>query len=266
MAELGELLRKTREEKRLSLEDAEAATKIRSTYLQALEQEQFDQLPGRIYVKGFLKNYARYLGLDAGQVLSLFQGPPTPGTQATFRPMLDEPLQPLGMRRFWPLLVAIAVVVLAVAGWWTYTRYFGGALPRMQPTLTPTATQAPPSPSPTRPPTATPTPTQTPPPTFTVTPVVGLEIGTEIVGQPSWIRVEVDGQEAFAGTLQVGTTRAWTARERIVLLAGRPDAVRVMLNGQSEGFLGPAGKIAEKEWTSPGIPTRTPSPSPSTAP
>jgi cytoskeleton protein RodZ len=109
-------------------------------------------------------------------------------------------------------------------------------------------------------------PTLTPAPTFTTTPVVILEVGIEIVGQPSWIRVEVDGQEAFAGTLQAGTTRAWTARERIVLLGGRPDAVRVTLNGQSQGFLGPAGSVAEREWTSPGVPTRTPSSSPTKGP
>jgi len=266
MPELGELLRKTRQEKRLSLEQAEEATKIRIAYLEALEQEQFDQLPGRIYVRGFLKNYAQFLGLDVQQALSLYQGPAGPETQAARHPMLDEPLQPLGVRRLWPLLVALAAVVLAVVGWWAYTRYFGIALPWLQPTATPTVNHVPPSPTPTAPPTVTPAPTLTPAPTFTATPAFSLELGIEIVGQPSWIRVQVDDQEAFAGTLQIGATRVWIARERIALLAGRPDAVRVTLSGQSLGFLGPPGKVAEREWTSPGVPTRTPSPSPTGAP
>jgi hypothetical protein len=62
--QIGTSLREARLRQGLDLLDAETATKIRSKYLQALEEEQFDVLPAPTYVKGFLRNYAEYLGLD----------------------------------------------------------------------------------------------------------------------------------------------------------------------------------------------------------
>jgi hypothetical protein len=62
--QIGTSLREARLRQGLDLLDAETAVKIRSKYLQALEEEQFDVLPAPTYVKGFLRNYAEYLGLD----------------------------------------------------------------------------------------------------------------------------------------------------------------------------------------------------------
>jgi Helix-turn-helix domain len=63
--EIGNSLREARLRQKLDLARAEADTKIRAKYLEALEEEDFDQLPGETYVKGFLRTYADYLGLDA---------------------------------------------------------------------------------------------------------------------------------------------------------------------------------------------------------
>ena len=64
MFEIGSSLREARLRQALDLNDAEQATKIRSKYLRALEDERFDLLPAETYVKGFLRSYAEYLGLD----------------------------------------------------------------------------------------------------------------------------------------------------------------------------------------------------------
>ncbi|MDE3077480.1 MAG: helix-turn-helix domain-containing protein, partial [Chloroflexota bacterium] len=72
MGQLGEMLRSAREAKGASLAQAEAATMIRRRYLQALEDEEPEILPGAVYTKGFLRNYAIYLGLDPNHVLSLY--------------------------------------------------------------------------------------------------------------------------------------------------------------------------------------------------
>ena len=64
MFEIGSTLRQARERRRLGLDQAEAETKIRARYLRALEEEEFDVLPGPAYVKGFLRTYAEHLGLD----------------------------------------------------------------------------------------------------------------------------------------------------------------------------------------------------------
>jgi helix-turn-helix protein len=64
MFEIGSSLRDARERRRIGLAQAEQATKVRVKYLRALEEEEFDQLPAGTYVKGFLRTYADYLGLD----------------------------------------------------------------------------------------------------------------------------------------------------------------------------------------------------------
>ena len=64
MFEIGNSLREARLRQQLEFPQVEQATKIRGKYLRALEDEQFDILPSQTYVKGFLRNYAEYLGLD----------------------------------------------------------------------------------------------------------------------------------------------------------------------------------------------------------
>lgn len=64
MFELGNNLREARQRHQIDLVIAEQDTKIRSKYLSALETEDFDVLPGAVFVRGFLRTYARYLGLD----------------------------------------------------------------------------------------------------------------------------------------------------------------------------------------------------------
>ncbi len=69
MFEIGSSLRNARERRKLELADVERATHIRTKYLQALEDERFDVLPGPAYVKGFLRTYADHLGLDGRRFL-----------------------------------------------------------------------------------------------------------------------------------------------------------------------------------------------------
>lgn len=67
----GSLLRKQREQRQLSLEAAAEATKIGKNYLVALENDRYDDLPSPAYLKGFLRTYAVYLGLDPEQLIGL---------------------------------------------------------------------------------------------------------------------------------------------------------------------------------------------------
>jgi cytoskeleton protein RodZ len=64
MAEIGEMLREARMRRRIDMTEVESATKIRGKYLRALENEEWDLLPGPTFVKTFLRTYAEYLGLD----------------------------------------------------------------------------------------------------------------------------------------------------------------------------------------------------------
>lgn len=73
MFEIGNTLREARLRRGLDIADCESSTKIRAKYLRALEEEQFEVLPGPTYVKGFLRTYADHLELDGRLVLDEYE-------------------------------------------------------------------------------------------------------------------------------------------------------------------------------------------------
>lgn len=72
MSELGQLLRKARLEREISLDELQESTKIRKKYLEAIEEGNYKLLPGNFYVRAFIKSYAENVGLDPEEVLSLY--------------------------------------------------------------------------------------------------------------------------------------------------------------------------------------------------
>jgi Helix-turn-helix domain len=119
---VGNKLREARARRKLTIADAEEATKIRGRYLQAIENEDWDQLPGDTYARAFIRTYARFLGLD-GERLAEEQrrdrGTVRPGEQL---PRVDPRPRPVARRRLSggggpaipPRLVAVAVSALVV--------------------------------------------------------------------------------------------------------------------------------------------------------
>ena len=73
MQEIGEVLRERRESLGTSLEEIEAVTKIRLRYLKAIEEGQFHEIPGEVYVRGFLRKYAQCLGLDGEKIVEHYR-------------------------------------------------------------------------------------------------------------------------------------------------------------------------------------------------
>src|SRR5881275_478435 len=83
--ELGEILRSARQKKNLSLSQVTRATRIKQSYLEALEDGEYSVLPGPAYVTGFLRNYALYLGLHPDDLIQEYyavQAPPQPRVKA----------------------------------------------------------------------------------------------------------------------------------------------------------------------------------------
>ncbi|MEW9697651.1 helix-turn-helix domain-containing protein [Paenibacillus sp. SI8] len=79
MSDLGNILRKTRLERKISLDDLQEVTKIRKRYLEAIEEGNYKVLPGSFYVRAFIKSYAEAVGLDPMEVLNMYQTTnPTP--------------------------------------------------------------------------------------------------------------------------------------------------------------------------------------------
>ena len=73
MADIGSTLREARMRARIDITEVEARTKIRAKYLRALENEEWDSLPGPVYIKSFLKTYGDYLGLDSRLLVDDFK-------------------------------------------------------------------------------------------------------------------------------------------------------------------------------------------------
>lgn len=73
MAEIGSTLREARMRARIDISEVEARTKIRAKYLRAIENEEWDLLPGTVYVKSFLRTYGDFLGLDSRLLIDEFK-------------------------------------------------------------------------------------------------------------------------------------------------------------------------------------------------
>ena len=70
---LGDLLRETREQKKLSLEDVEQGTNIRKLYIKSIEDGDYDKLPGEVFLKGFIKTYGKFLGLNSLELIEQYK-------------------------------------------------------------------------------------------------------------------------------------------------------------------------------------------------
>lgn len=130
MRTIGRILKETRVEKLLSLEEVEKQTKIRKELLEALEADDYNKLPPATFVQGFIKNYGKYLGLDDSKLLAVFRR----DYEASKHPdvVLESLANPLKQKKFFltPGRLLWTVIVLVVLGffaylWVEYRQYVG---------------------------------------------------------------------------------------------------------------------------------------------
>ena len=112
MFEIGNSLREARERRGIDFAQAELATKIRGKYLRALEDEQFASLPAQTYVKGFLRTYAEYLGLDGQLYVDEFNSRFVSGEE--YEPRVRRSAARRPQRRHRRLETNVVLVALAV--------------------------------------------------------------------------------------------------------------------------------------------------------
>ena len=84
---LGDILRKERERQNLTVKDIERDTSIRGLYISAIENGEYDLLPGEVYLKGFIRSYAEYLKLDGAALLQQYYAEKGP---------IEAPVNPVG--------------------------------------------------------------------------------------------------------------------------------------------------------------------------
>jgi hypothetical protein len=228
MSSPGEVLSRARLALGVSLEQAAGATRIRSTHLGALERWDLRSLPAPVYVRGYLRTYSAYLGVDALPLLLSYSEDPVsrPGS-FSIEPVAPPPAV-RGPVVSGPLLGALALVLLVLAFTGYSVRQLEAAgvydVPSVAPVSPVFATPAP-LPSPSLAPVAK---------TITVT----LET-TEVV----WLDVTVDGRRQ-AGTYPAGTTLAFTGR-LVKVASGKAGATLVSLDGHAIGALGAGVTVRE---------------------
>lgn len=161
MASLGAKLKLEREKRKVTLDEISRSTKIGTRMLRALEEEHFDQLPGGIFNKGFIRAYARFLGLDEEQAIADYlaaTGTSPPGTQpagadeaqvAELRAQVElrsHEESPSTAGFPWGLFaVVLLVLALGLAVWGLYTRGAGKENPPVAASSAPTVSNSPPT-------------------------------------------------------------------------------------------------------------------------
>ena len=114
MFEIGKSLREARVRRSIEFAQAEQVTKIRGKYLRALEDEQFEVLPSQTYVKGFLRTYAEYLGLDGQLYVDEYNSRFVAAEDADFRPRRSTARPQERDRRIETNVVLIALAAIAI--------------------------------------------------------------------------------------------------------------------------------------------------------
>jgi len=232
MASFGANLRREREMRGISLREIADGTKISVRFLQALEEDRTDVLPGGLFPRAFVKQYALFLGLDPERAVADFiahHGEAPPERRA--------PVPPAGPRlSVTPgqiLLAVLAIVVLVVLvrrpGEPDYRRA------KAEPTPTPVAAA----------PAVLPTDRVYPSPTLApaaAAPADGIVI-TMTAQQECWVEVRADGQTVVNRVLTEGESQTFEARGEIVLSVGNAGGLQLRVNDQPALPLGRSGEV-----------------------
>ena len=272
MGAFGDRLRREREMRGITLEEITESTKISRRHLEALESEHFDQLPGGVFNKGFVRAYARFLGIDEDRAVADYAAAsneqPEPEDKFPLE-IHDEPDRDLNPRRsYLPLAFAVAALAGVLVGYafWIKskphaTETAGAA---HQPPPAAAVNEAPakvstPAPVTAAPPVAVSTPAPAPP-------VVERAAATVPVKQPqqqalpeapvvrkpaekaffvsvkakedSWVSIVADGKSVMQRVLGADTHKKIKAGKVLILRTGNAGGIEVSFNGRSLGAIG----------------------------
>jgi cytoskeletal protein RodZ len=229
MASFGDTLRRERELRGVDLREVADATKISIRFLQALESDRIDVLPGGIFPRAFVRQYATYLGLDPDRTVAEFVY--AYGEHAG-QPSAPAPARARSVRT--PLLVAVVVAALAGLGAWAALRYDARET-AAEPVA---AAQAPTS-------TFPPDPVYPPPTTAAAAhpDAQGGLVLTLSSRQSCWVAVLADGAKVMDRVMNEGEAQTITAKGEMVLSVGNAGGITFTLNGRPGVSLGREGEV-----------------------
>lgn len=230
MFEIGNTLREARVRRNLTLQQVEEDIKIRVKYVQAMENEDWDVMPGVTYVKGFLRTYSTYLGLDPNVIIDEFRTRAMVPSQELHEPfggssVIGKPRSHRGRNT----IVVVAVVCLIVLGAIYALGIMNGDDGDAEPTTKPAALGiGSPSPS----------PSKSPKPEATSTGVPAWQqnlVKIEAKDGDCWMEVRRNNAEGivlFSGTLQKGDIEKFKGKN-IWMSLGAPGNARLNVEGKN---------------------------------
>jgi cytoskeleton protein RodZ len=269
MTNVGERLRTERLEQKREIRVIAEELCIGSRYLEAIEAEEWEKLPGGFFNRSFVRQYAKSLGIDPDEFerdlpVALRHEPeavaPPPSSSIPFRlskSSIDVPPLSISGRSFFDRrtgMALVAMVVVAVGG-------AGLSLLWEKSKTTPpvVVSQAPPTPLPVSiatPPAAP----ETPSATVTAVPstdgrVITLNISAK---EKTWVEVVADGKKIFVGILEPGESKMVTGSQRTRMLVGNAGGVSVRKSGKDIGPIGPRGQVRVVSFTEGSFEITTP--------
>ena len=255
---VGDVLRRAREKQGMTIADIEKGTSIRALYIECIERGNIEELPGMVYAKGFVRNYAAFLRLDAEQIVQQFaeeQGtastPPVPAEEKPRRISLstvgDESLSEISIGGgapssyagiFGKLAVGIIVLVAVIGGGAALVSYVNA--PPRETARVQTEKQPPAAPAAEA--------DATDEARGAAASAQDVRVSVKL-SERCWTEVQVDGKTVFEGILEKGKTESWQGKESIVVRAGNAGALEVTANGKSLGKFGADGEVIERHFT-----------------
>jgi cytoskeletal protein RodZ len=242
----GERLKRERELRGVSREEVCTATRITARYLEALENERWESLPGGVFNRGFVRAVARFLGLDEDDLLAEYDAAMNDQkseSTASTTARVQVPVQKKRRPFVWVAAVC-TVCLLLITVWFTwkwdvkFTQARG--TDAASPTHVAVATQLAAGSTPGEavvatgslsPPSGNPAERQSP----------ALELKVE-AGKETSMTVSADGTKVFEGSIIAGQSRTFTAQAAIDISAKDAGALLLELNGQTLAPLGPPGQ------------------------
>jgi len=248
MASLGERLRRTRLAKGIDLTAVASETKISTRYLEALEQDDWTTLPGKVFARNFARQYARVVGMEEGEIeadlkaLAEAEQDDASGSLQPTRSGSDLPPIPSAVGLSFPeprrwhvaALWLLGTLVACTTVYVVWTRYLSKEIASLSVTKPSEA-----------PPVAAPKPkAEEPPAAAPIAPAVEGKFRVDLLAKERvWIQIRADGRFVFAGEIEQGTTRAVEASREVRLRLGNAAAVDVSWNGKLLEPAGPRGQV-----------------------
>jgi cytoskeleton protein RodZ len=289
MTSLGTKLRETREGKGLSLEEISTRTKIRQCYLEAIEGDRLDSIPGGFFSRSFARQYAEELGVEVTKIEPMLDAvTPKLGEDVKLQKLTDyrSPKKSLVLpggsdsegnefyheaaflkerRSSAGWMVAAALLCSLSIGYLAWLKrpdIFEPLLTQNAATEEPQAVTADQVGEPTPPAVVeaeaiAPAPTNGSPAAAHSTAPVVVEVKAV---ESTWLRLIADGRRTFGGTMEAGETRVLTGDESAVVFTGNAGGVELTYNGRPVGPVGPSGRIRTVVFTPENFEIRSTSP------